>query len=193
MTNFSAERLWETDRALPQQVQIGVNINMLDIGERSDGSLEAPFVFTVSFTPPMSSMLILTAIWTCCGRARIVSHSLSAEKFVMKIFICIKNRSHSSSAEMISSVLRITTAGHSVRLHHSVNQKTHNEDNRQFPEKSCKHRNNRNDVLPDSQNLIQQARVRRPSGSVRVRQSVRYPKSIQSARHGLAERTILET
>ena len=64
MTNLSAERLWEVDRALPQQVQIGVNINMLDIEQRSDGTLEAPFVFTVSFTPAIAQISIK-------GKARI--------------------------------------------------------------------------------------------------------------------------
>ena len=68
MTNFSAERLWEIDRPLPQQVQIGVNINMLDIDERPDGSLEAPFVFTVGFTPPIAQMSIK-------GKARILGDS----------------------------------------------------------------------------------------------------------------------
>ena len=58
MTNLSAERLWEIDRVLPQQVQIGVNINMLDIGQRPDGTLEAPFVFTVNFTPPIAQISI---------------------------------------------------------------------------------------------------------------------------------------
>lgn len=55
---MSAERFWETDRVLPQQVQIGVNINMLDINERSDGTLDAPFVFTVNYTPSIAQISI---------------------------------------------------------------------------------------------------------------------------------------
>ena len=58
VTNMSAERFWEIDRALPPQVQIGVNINLLDINERSDGTLDAPFVFTVNFTPSIAQISI---------------------------------------------------------------------------------------------------------------------------------------
>jgi hypothetical protein len=55
---MSAERFWEIDRPMPAQVQIGVNINMLDIDQRSDGSLDAPFLFTVSFTPAIAQISI---------------------------------------------------------------------------------------------------------------------------------------
>jgi len=55
---MSAERFWEVDRALPQQVQIAVNINMLDIDQRSDGTLDAPFVFTINFTPSIAQISI---------------------------------------------------------------------------------------------------------------------------------------
>jgi len=55
---MSAERYWEMDRPLPPQVQIGVNINMLDIGQRPDGALDAPFVFTVNFVPSIAQISI---------------------------------------------------------------------------------------------------------------------------------------
>ena len=58
MTNVSAERLWEVDRALPSQVQIAVNINMLDINQRPDNSLDAPFVLTIGFQPPIAQISI---------------------------------------------------------------------------------------------------------------------------------------
>lgn len=58
VTSMSAERFWEIDRALPPQVQIGVNINMLDLGQRQDGSLDAPFVFTVNFIPSIAQISI---------------------------------------------------------------------------------------------------------------------------------------
>ena len=58
VTSMSAERLWEIDRPMPAQVQIGVNINILDIDEKSDGSLDAPFVFTVGFTPAIAQISI---------------------------------------------------------------------------------------------------------------------------------------
>ena len=40
------------------QVQIGVNINMLDIDQKPDGTLDAPFVFTVGYTPPIAQISI---------------------------------------------------------------------------------------------------------------------------------------
>jgi hypothetical protein len=58
VTSMSAERLWEIDRPMPAQVQIGVNINMLDIDQKPDGSLDAPFVFTVAFTPAIAQISI---------------------------------------------------------------------------------------------------------------------------------------
>jgi len=72
---MSAERFWEIDRSLPSQVQIGVNINMLDIDQRSDGSLEAPFVFTVNFTPSIAQISIK-------GKARISGESEDTRKIV---------------------------------------------------------------------------------------------------------------
>jgi hypothetical protein len=61
---MSADRYWESDKPLPPQVQIAVNINMLSIDERPDGSLDAPFVFTVGFTPSIAQISIK-------GRAKI--------------------------------------------------------------------------------------------------------------------------
>jgi len=55
---MSAERFWEIERPLPQQVQLAVNINMLEINQRPDGSLDAPFVFTVNYTPSIAQISI---------------------------------------------------------------------------------------------------------------------------------------
>jgi len=64
VTNLSGERLWDLERELPSQIQIAVNINMLGIEEQTDGSLQAPFVFTVNYTPAIAQMSIK-------GRAKI--------------------------------------------------------------------------------------------------------------------------
>ena len=64
VTNLSGERLWDVERELPQQLQVAVNINMLGIEEQTDGSLNAPFVFTVNFTPAIAQISIR-------GRAKI--------------------------------------------------------------------------------------------------------------------------
>lgn len=72
---MSAERFWEIDRALPPQVQIGVNINMLDIDQRSDGTLDAPFVFTVNFVPSIAQISIK-------GKAKISGEAEDTRKIV---------------------------------------------------------------------------------------------------------------
>ena len=75
VTSMSAERLWEIDRAMPPQVQIGVNINMLDIDQRTDGSLDAPFVFTVAYTPAIAQISIK-------GKAKITGDAEETNKMV---------------------------------------------------------------------------------------------------------------
>jgi hypothetical protein len=75
VTNMSAERFWEIERSLPPQVQIGVNINMLDISERPDGTLDAPFVFAVNFTPSIAQISIK-------GKAKISGDSSDTKKIV---------------------------------------------------------------------------------------------------------------
>ncbi|OFX16138.1 hypothetical protein A3K71_05735 [archaeon RBG_16_50_20] len=75
VTSMSAERFWEIDRPMPPQVQIGVNINMLDINQRSDGSLDAPFIFTVSFVPSIAQISIK-------GKAKISGASEETQKII---------------------------------------------------------------------------------------------------------------
>lgn len=75
VTSISAERFWEIDRPMPPQVQIGVNINMLDIDQRPDGTLDAPFLFTISFTPSIAQISIR-------GKARISGGSEETKKII---------------------------------------------------------------------------------------------------------------
>lgn len=75
VTSMSAERFWEMDRPMPPQVQIGVNINMLDIDQRSDGTLDAPFVFTVNYTPSIAQISIK-------GKAKISGDAQDTKKIV---------------------------------------------------------------------------------------------------------------
>ena len=60
---------------MPPQVQIGVNINMLDISERSDGTLDAPFLFTVNYTPSIAQISIK-------GKAKISGDSADTKKIM---------------------------------------------------------------------------------------------------------------
>ena len=64
LTSVSGERLWDVERELPQQIQIAVNINMLGMDEEKAGGLQAPFVFTVNFTPAVAQISVK-------GRARV--------------------------------------------------------------------------------------------------------------------------
>jgi len=75
VTSMSAERFWEIDRPMPPQVQIGVNINMLDIDEKPDGTLDAPFVFTVGYTPAIAQINIK-------GKAKISGDAEETKKMV---------------------------------------------------------------------------------------------------------------
>ena len=75
LTNLSGERLWEVERDLPQQVQIAVNINMLGIEEQKDGSLLAPFVFTVNYTPAIAQISVK-------GRAKIQGEKEELQKIL---------------------------------------------------------------------------------------------------------------
>jgi len=75
VTSMSAERFWEIERPMPPQVQIGVNINMLDISDRSDGTLDAPFVFTVNYTPSIAQISIK-------GKAKITGDSEDTRKIL---------------------------------------------------------------------------------------------------------------
>ena len=77
VTNLSGERLWEVERELPSQIQIAVNINMLGMEEQTDGSLQAPFVFTVNFTPAIAQISIR-------GRARVQGEKDEVQKILQE-------------------------------------------------------------------------------------------------------------
>jgi len=58
ITQLSGERLWEADASLPSQVQIAINVNLLGFERKSPKVVEAPFVFTASFTPSVAQINI---------------------------------------------------------------------------------------------------------------------------------------
>lgn len=58
VTNMSGERYWSHDSQLPPQVQIGVNINIVGLEQKNDSTAEAPFVFTVSYTPSVAQLSV---------------------------------------------------------------------------------------------------------------------------------------
>ncbi len=58
VTNMSGERYWSHDTQLPPQVQIAVNINILGLEQKNESTAEAPFVFTVNYTPSVAQLSI---------------------------------------------------------------------------------------------------------------------------------------
>jgi len=58
VTNLSGERYWAHDTPLPPQVQIAVNINIVSLDQKTDSTVEAPFVFTVGYTPSIAQLSV---------------------------------------------------------------------------------------------------------------------------------------
>ncbi|MBS7626218.1 hypothetical protein KEJ51_04150 [Candidatus Bathyarchaeota archaeon] len=81
VTQISGERLWGIDASLPPEVQIAINVNLLGFERKSASIVEAPFVFTVSFTPSVAQISIK-------GRAQ----TIGEENELNKIIEDYKNR-----------------------------------------------------------------------------------------------------
>jgi hypothetical protein len=58
VTQLSGERLWGTETSLPSELQIAINVNLLGFERKSFDLVEAPFVFTVGFTPSVAQITI---------------------------------------------------------------------------------------------------------------------------------------
>ena len=58
VTNLTGERYWDYDTPLPSQVQIAVNINIVGLDQKTESTVEAPFVFTVSYTPSIAQLSV---------------------------------------------------------------------------------------------------------------------------------------
>ena len=58
VTNLSGERYWAYDTPLPPQMQIAVNINIVGLDQKTESTVEAPFVFTVGYTPSIAQLSV---------------------------------------------------------------------------------------------------------------------------------------
>ena len=58
ITNITGERYWAPESQLPAQVQIAVNINIVGVDQKNESSAEAPFVFTVTYTPSIAQLSV---------------------------------------------------------------------------------------------------------------------------------------
>ena len=57
INNISAERLWEIGKPIPP-VKIATNLNILGINKKRPDILEAPFVLTINYTPPVAQISV---------------------------------------------------------------------------------------------------------------------------------------
>jgi len=73
ITSISGERLWDIERPLPPQVQISVNINIMDMEQKSGPAIEVPFLLSVNFSPAIASMSVK-------GRAKVTGDAGSLKR-----------------------------------------------------------------------------------------------------------------
>jgi len=57
ITSISADRLWEAEKQLPQNLQIAVNINLADFSQKAEGSAEVPFILTINYHPSVGQLM----------------------------------------------------------------------------------------------------------------------------------------
>ena len=72
VTNLSGERYWGYDTPLPSQVQISVNINIVGVDQKSDSTVEAPFVFTVGYTPSIAQLSVKGKAQVSADRSEVI-------------------------------------------------------------------------------------------------------------------------
>ncbi len=75
VTNLSGERYWGYEAQLPPQVQIAVNINIVGLDQKGDANAEAPFVFTVSYSPSIAQLSVK-------GRAQVNGDKAEISKMI---------------------------------------------------------------------------------------------------------------
>ncbi len=55
ITAISAERFWDIRKPIPP-IQINTNINVVGMDKKQDGTLEVPFVLSISYNPSIAQM-----------------------------------------------------------------------------------------------------------------------------------------
>ena len=56
ITNISAERFWDLQKAIPP-IQIGTNINVISIEKNKKGVLIVPFVLSINYNPSIAQII----------------------------------------------------------------------------------------------------------------------------------------
>ena len=75
VTNLTGERFWGQDSQLPPQVQIAVNINIVGLDMKNASTADAPFVFTVNYSPSIAQLSVK-------GRAQVVGEEGEISKMI---------------------------------------------------------------------------------------------------------------
>jgi hypothetical protein len=55
ITNISAERFWDLQKPIPP-IQIGTNINVINIERKKQDTLRVPFVLSINYNPSISQI-----------------------------------------------------------------------------------------------------------------------------------------
>jgi hypothetical protein len=55
ISNVSADRFWDIRKPLPP-IQINTNLNLVGMEKTSEGSLEVPFVLTITYNPSVAQL-----------------------------------------------------------------------------------------------------------------------------------------
>src|SRR5467141_4459305 len=77
VTNLTGERLWGQDSQLPPQVQIAVNINIVGLDMKNASTADAPFVFTVNYSPSIAQLSVK-------GRAQVIGEEGEISKMIVE-------------------------------------------------------------------------------------------------------------
>ena len=75
VTNLTGERFWGQESQLPPQVQIAVNINIVGLDMKNESTADAPFVFTVNYTPSIAQLSVK-------GRAQVIGEKGEISKMI---------------------------------------------------------------------------------------------------------------
>ena len=75
VTNLTGERFWGQDTQLPPQVQIAVNINIVGLEMKNESTADAPFVFTVNYSPSIAQLSVK-------GRAQVIGEKGEISKMI---------------------------------------------------------------------------------------------------------------
>jgi hypothetical protein len=57
LSSFSAERFWDSEKQLPPNLQIAVNINLAEFSGKGEDSAEVPFILTINYVPSVGQLM----------------------------------------------------------------------------------------------------------------------------------------